>query len=315
MAFHLHMCADIAGDKRNVEVTFDRKPETAQSVSDEAENVFRNECLLKGVDPRTFCVDFIVFYEDASRRWKPLENTQQLQDYTQLYVFQAGASAEPVREIPAPASQATAMASAARQVHRPGVATIDPDKVAAVFKELDIHNSEALSLPELVHGFQVAGIDFNEETIERLFQKCDANGDSTITWDEFAIFAELFPNTVETLYWRLRQIEIDPSNRSAAQQLKRHHQREHSLKKELDALSAERKILESRVRQEQAIARELDPRRRMLEDEEQDLINKEFALQFHRDMVVQAETQFSESAVRFNHAATRQGSPRRARFL
>uniref|UniRef100_A0A7S1QPJ2 EF-hand domain-containing protein n=1 Tax=Neobodo designis TaxID=312471 RepID=A0A7S1QPJ2_NEODS len=313
MSFRLHICADVGGEKRNVEVTFDRKPETVSKIADEGEIIFRNECALKQLDPRNFSVDFIVFYEDATRRWKPLENVNQLTEYMQLYLFQSGAPQETVREIPAPSSQANAFGASSRVVHRPGLTTIDVDKVAAVFKELDINNTETIELGEMIHGFQAAGIDFNEETIARLFEKSDANSDGMITWEEFQVFSELFPNTVETLYWRLRSVDQQPT--SAASQLKRHRQKEHQLKRELNEAERERKVLESRVRQEQAIARELDPRRRFLEEEEQDLINKEFALQFHRDMVVQAETQFSETAVRFDHASQRQGSPRRARYL
>ena len=314
--FHLHICAEVNGEKKNIEVEFERRPESVGRIADEAEAIFRSECSLVNVDPRAFSVDFIVVYEDATRRWKPLESVDQLQDYSQLYLFQTNGSVESVREIPPPCKQATAFGMSSRTVHKPGMpATVDPDKVLAVFKELDINEAEAIEPGELIFGFHAAGIDFNEETIQRLFEKSDANGDGRITWDEFQVFAELFPNTVETLYWRLRAIEMEPANRNAAGALKRHRQKEHQLQRDLRELETERKVLESRVRQEQTIARELDPRRRLLEEEEQDLINKEFALQFHRDMVVQAEAQFSESAVRFDHASMKQGSPRRARYL
>ncbi len=315
--FHLHMCAEVGpgGEKRNIEVKFERRPDTVGKIGDEGEAIFRQEIALKGGDPRGFTVDFIVFYDDVTRRWKPLENVETLQEYTQLYLFAAGNTNEAIREIPPPASQATAFANASRKVHRPGLSTIDQEKIAAVFKEMDINDSESIELAEMIHAFNAAGIDFNEETIVRLFEKSDANNDGRITWEEFCVFAELFPNTVETLYWRLRQVDSDPSGSNAAAALKRHRQREHQLKKELAEMERERKVLESRVRQEQAIARELDPRRRFLEDEEQDLVNKEFALQFHRDMVVQAEANFSETASRFDHASMKQGSPRRARFL
>lgn len=316
--FHVHMCAEVgsAGIKRNIEVKFERKPEAVSKIGDEGEIIFRQEVALKGEDPRAFAVDFIVYYDDQSSRWKPLENMEQLQEYAQLYLFQANANGnEQIREIPPPSSQATAFATASRTVHRPGVSSIDQDKVSAVFKEMDINESEQIEVSEMIHAFNAAGIDFNEETIVRLFEKSDANGDGRITWDEFCVFAELFPNTVETLYWRLRQVDVEGTSRSAAGALKTHRQEEHTIKKKLADMERERKVLESRVRQEQAIARELDPRRRYLEDEEQDLINKEFALQFHRDMVVQAEVNFSETASRFDHASQKQGSPRRARFL
>lgn len=313
--FRLHMCADAGGEKRNIEVTFDRRPDSVAKIGDEAEVIFRNELQLRGIDPRAFSIDFIVFYDDVSRRWRPLETVEQLAEFAQLYLFQTNAANDPIREIPAPSSQATAFANASRRVHRPGISSIDPDKVLTVFKEFDINDSDSIELGEMIAGFYISGIDFNEETVGRLFDKSDANNDGRITWEEFQVFAELFPNTVETLYWRLRQVELEPEKKKAANALRTHRRRENDLRRQLAEMEVERRGHEARVKEEQSMARVLDPRRRQLEDEEQDLINKEFALQFHRDMVCQAEVEFSETAVRFDHAAMRQGSPRRARYL
>lgn len=315
MAYHIHACADVGGEKRNIELAFDRKPEEVTQLAQEVENVFRNEFVAKGLSAREFAVDFIVFYDDALQKWKPLERCSQLSEYTQIYVFQTNITNETIREIPPPMKQVSALAQSQRAVHRPGIGTVAIDKAEAVFKEMDINDNRQIELDEMLHAFAAAGIDFNEETVSRLFEKSDANNDGRITWEEFLIFAELFPNTVETLYWRLCHFtEAHPRN-PVAQELKEHRRKEHQMRRELEQMEQRRRLLESNMRQQQAAAREMDPRRRFLEDEEQDLINKEFALQFHRDMVIQAESQFSETAVRFDHAAMRQGSPRRARFL
>jgi hypothetical protein len=313
------VCADVNGLKKNFDLAFERKPEDIAYFVEQIEYVFRKECY----DPanyRSFALDFIVFYEEASRRWRPLESCSQLYDHVQLYVFQSNIAKETITEIPPPVKcirVPNVPTQSSRSVHNPGFSVVDIEKVEAVFREIDINGNDEISYEELSHAFIVAGVDFTEDAIRKLFDKSDANSDGMISWDEFRIFADLFPNTTETLFWRLCQAttELSPRSLETANELKRLRQREHDLKKQLAEIAAAAKMLEQRLRQERAIAREADPKRRFLEAEEQDLMNKEFALQFHRDMVIQAEAQFSETAVRFDRAALTQGSPRRARQL
>lgn len=323
-AFSACFCADINGIKRNFELAFDRRPDSLAYFTEQLEFVFRRECF-DSTNYRSFAIDFLVFYDDAQRAWRPLEQPQQLRDNAQFYIFQTTLAKESVTEIPQPTKQLRVpeipthnTQPGMRSVHNPGYSVVDLNKVEAVFKELDINRNESISLQEMLHGFTVAGIDFTAEAVKKLFEKSDANGDGEISWDEFRIFADLFPNTTETLYWRLCSVtptEFSARSIAATDDLTKLRQREHALQKELAEIQKASQILEQRVRQERYIAREADPRRRLLETEEQDLMNKEFALQFHRDMVVQAEHQFSETAIRFDHAAVNTGSPRRARHI
>lgn len=317
--FNSCFCADVNGIKRNFELAFERKPDDLPYLVEQLEYVFRKECF-DASNYRAFAIDFIVYFEDSQKRWRPLEHPQQLAENQQLYIFQTTLAKESINEIPHPTKLIhvpEVPRQSQRSVHNPGFSVVDLDKVEAVFKELDINASESISITEMLHAFTVAGIDLSAEAIRKLFEKSDANGDGEISWDEFRIFADLFPNTTETLYWRLCKTTVELSTRSleTADDLKRLRQREHELKKELAETQKAANLLEQRVRQERYIAREADPRRRLLELEEQDLVNKEFALQFHRDMVIQAEQQFSETAVRFDHAAVSHGSPRRARYI
>jgi len=320
MQFSLHMCGDVDGMKVNLIVQFIPKPESVARIAEEFERILRGEYQRAGRDPRMgIAIDFIVYYDDGMRRWKPLESVNQLAENMQLYCFQvprAGAPRETVGEIPAPREVVQANGIGQRQIHHPQAGQVSHDKIVAVFNALDINNTQTIEPSEFIHGFLEAGIDFNEETITRIFEKCDANSDQHLDVNEFTIFAESFPNTVETLYWRLLGPETmsrEPNDN--ASQLKAIRQNEYRLKRELQELDRQKKRYEQMLRTDRNIRREMDPRRRMIEDEEQDLINKEFALQFHRDMVVQAETQFCEAVVRFDHATMRQGSPRRARTL
>lgn len=313
-SFRLLLCADCNGEKVNVEAVFDKKPDMVTRIADEGQAIFANEYSKRGIDPHRFSVDFIVFYEDSTRSWKPLESPQQLSEFQQLYLFQHD-STETVREIPPPAYQVAASGVSTRTVHKPGVSVVDTEKVEWLFREMDGSRNDMVEPDEMLFGFAVAGVDFSDETVMRLFEKCDANNDNAITWEEFRIFAELFPNTVETLYWRLRKVEQDPKGNPAAAQLRKQRDIISDLRKRLDEAERDRRVMEKRVRQEHVIAREMDPRKRLVAEEEQDLMNKEFALVLHRDLVVRAESMFAESAMRFDQANMRQGSPRRARFL
>lgn len=320
--FNACFCADVGGGKRNFELAFPKKPDDLLYMVEQVEYVFRKECL-DHTSYRSFAIDFMVFFEEQTRRWKPLEGCNQLQEQMQLYIFQTNLAKEQVSEIPVPTKLIHVPTipgrsrTGGRSVHNPGFSAVDLDKVQAVFEELDINQDGSLSIGELTHAFTTAGVDFSDEATEKLFEKCDVNGDGVIGWDEFRIFADLFPNTTETLYWRLCKTPSDsnPRGSDTNEELKRIRQRQNKIRKEMEELKRAAELVEQRVRQERSIAREADPRRRFLEAEEQDLINKEFALQFHRDMVVQAEHQFSETAVRFDHAAVNQGSPRRARQI
>jgi len=312
-------CADVNGIKRNLELAFDRKPDDLAYLVEQLEFVFRKECFDVS-NYRAFSIDFIVFYEDSQKRWRPLEHPHQLSDNQQLYIFQTTLAKESINEIPMPTKRIHVPEiprQSQRSVHNPGYSVVDLEKIEEVFKELDINHRESLSLTDMLHGFAVAGIDLSEDAIRKLFEKSDANCDGEVSWDEFRIFADLFPNITETLYWRLCKTtgELSAKSLQSTEDLKRLRQREFDLKRELEETQRAAQLLEQRVRQERTIAREADPRRRLLELEEQDLVNKEFALQFHRDMVIQAEQQFTETAVRFDHAAVNHGSPRRARLL
>lgn len=313
-SFRILLCGDVSGEKVNVEAVFDRKPEMVARIADEGQAIFGSEFTKRGLDPRRFVVDFIVYYDDGSRQWKPLEDTRQLSEFHQLYLFQHDSN-ETVREIPPPSYQVAASGANTRQVHRPGASVVDVEKVEWLFQELDGDRDETVRADEMLFAFAAASVDFSDETVIRLFEKCDKNGDSGITWDEFLGFAEMFPNTCETLYWRLRTIEGDPRAHPAAHQLRRHRDVISDLKKKLDEAEKDKKNLERKVRQETQNARMNDPRKALVAEEEQDLMNKEFALQFHRDLVVRAEALFFESANRFNQASMKQGSPRRARAV
>lgn len=320
MSYNLYCCADINGKKVNLELAFESKPDDLAYMAEQIEFVFRKNCFDKNQNSLSFTIDIIIFYEESSKKWKPLENCHQLHEQSQLYIFQTNVAKENLLEIPAASAQIFVPHlpdPKSRNVHNPGYSVVDPDKIEAVFNEIDINDNQYITIDELQHAFVIAGIDFKEEAIEKLFDKSDANGDGRVSFDEFRIFADLFPNTTEVLYWRLCH-GLDSQNPrcvETARSLKTLRQQEHDFRKELARIAEATKVLESRLRQERNIARETDPRRRFLEAEEQDLMNKEFALQFHRDMVIQAENLFSETAVRFDHTAMNHGSPRRARML
>eukprot|EP00758_Cryptobia_borreli_P001089 Tbor_TRINITY_DN1928_c0_g1::TRINITY_DN1928_c0_g1_i1::g.3543::m.3543 len=316
--YSLNCCAEVNGRKVNVELAFLHKPTDVAYMADQIELVFRKDCFTEA-NMYTFAIDYIVFLEEG-KKWKTLASCHQLQENMQLYVFQTDIAKEHLGEIPEPSKLIYVPElpeGRVMSVHNPGFSVVDIDKVEALFKELDINDNDAITLDEMQHAFVVAGLDFKSESVTLLFDKSDANDDGLLTFDEFRIFADLFPNTTEVMYWRLCHGFEGQSERvqQTAAQLKSIRQQEHDIRKQLIDIAEATATLESRLRQERSAARERDPRRAFLENEEQDLMNKEFSLQFQRDMVIQAENKFSETAVRFDHSSMNIGSPRRARLL
>ncbi|KAG5490001.1 hypothetical protein JKF63_00120 [Porcisia hertigi] len=92
--FTLLCCADLGGEKVNLEVTLDALPASIQSLRDDLARIF--SCEVQGllalenrrdmVQP--FQVMAVYIYDDVLLRWTKLKSVTQLHPYDQLYVFQ-----------------------------------------------------------------------------------------------------------------------------------------------------------------------------------------------------------------------------------
>ncbi|GET93196.1 hypothetical protein, conserved [Leishmania tarentolae] len=92
--FTLLCCADLAGDKVNLEVVLDTFPATLRCLECDIARIFNREVEgLSAVEHKTgvaepFQVMCVFIYDDVLLCWKKLESLAQLHEYDQLYVFQ-----------------------------------------------------------------------------------------------------------------------------------------------------------------------------------------------------------------------------------
>ncbi|KAK7199836.1 hypothetical protein NESM_000031000 [Novymonas esmeraldas] len=92
--FTVLCCADVAGEKVNLEVTLDAFPETLRALEADLARLFSLEtqaCAAAGavhVAAGPFQVLSVYVYDDVLLRWVRLTSLSQLHEYDQLYLFQ-----------------------------------------------------------------------------------------------------------------------------------------------------------------------------------------------------------------------------------
>eukprot|EP00760_Papus_ankaliazontas_P002996 PhM_4_TR11374/c0_g1_i1/m.4476 len=189
----------------------------------------------------------------------------------------------------------------------------DDEKIRVVFGEIDANHDGYISLAELRDGFHARGIDFTEATVGDLFHRTDANQDGVLSLAEFQNFARRFPNTLDSLFFRCGGNGTE-SSREIEERMREQKNREQQLLQELERVRQESSTLESRRAEEAEVARRQAEQRRMLDEQERQLLQKEYELQRQRDALRQSEAEFLQSARAFDQHSAQSGSPRRARM-
>nr|CCC93716.1 conserved hypothetical protein [Trypanosoma congolense IL3000] len=88
--YTLLVCADIYGDKCNLEMSFPLKP-TLDELRAKIVAMFSAEMVLRrpeGYPETGFSIARVQIYDDSSLKWENLETSSQLHEYDQIYVFQ-----------------------------------------------------------------------------------------------------------------------------------------------------------------------------------------------------------------------------------
>eukprot|EP01065_Artemidia_motanka_P007657 TRINITY_DN13829_c0_g1_i1.p1 TRINITY_DN13829_c0_g1~~TRINITY_DN13829_c0_g1_i1.p1 ORF type:complete len:413 (+),score=136.76 TRINITY_DN13829_c0_g1_i1:62-1300(+) len=190
-------------------------------------------------------------------------------------------------------------------------------KVQMVFRELDSQQKGFVDPAELERGFHSRGIDFSSNTVQELFQKGDQNRDGRLDWQEWVLWCDLYPNTLEVMYYRGRDSWDEEQQRrdkdSLVQQVERCRQREEDLKRQLDECVREQNHLRQQLSEQEQRGHDAVHRRTMLEQQERDLLEQEIKLERQKDQLRLSQQRFQEVAWQFDGDAQRQGSPRRAR--
>ena len=390
--FTLLVCADLYGNKVNLEVPFAAQP-TVNELTRVIEKVFEQEAAFirpPGFPVAEVKVVRIQIYDDTYLKWMDLVNSSQLHEYDQLYVFQPQSAwhVDLQKDLPAPRPphtgpapgvpvSPTAVPSAAPQqlyqqpppvvapvaapyqVQQPPAfqpahqtfnsappvamapmqamapynggqpvgsaqaagerANVPKDqKVQAVFRELDTQQKGYVELGELERGFRARGIDFSSATCQELFSKGDANRDNRLDWNEWNTWADLYPNTLEVMYYRGRDTVDEEQMKHDRQliqdQLDRNRQRDADLRRQIEECAREAQMIQQQFGEVENRTREAGNRRHLLEQQERDLLEQEIKLERQKDQLRASQHRFQEVAQTFDSSAAVQGSPRRYVF-
>ncbi|CAC9549494.1 conserved hypothetical protein [Leishmania infantum JPCM5] len=117
--FTLLCCADLAGNKVNLEIALETFPATLRCLESDIARIFSREVEESGTgEHRTnvaepFQVMSVVIYDDVLLRWTKLKSLAQLHEYDQLYVFQPQTQwhVDLQKELPPPRPPARSRAS------------------------------------------------------------------------------------------------------------------------------------------------------------------------------------------------------------
>eukprot|EP01064_Diplonema_japonicum_P020065 TRINITY_DN2909_c1_g1_i1.p1 TRINITY_DN2909_c1_g1~~TRINITY_DN2909_c1_g1_i1.p1 ORF type:complete len:336 (+),score=78.95 TRINITY_DN2909_c1_g1_i1:46-1053(+) len=330
--FTLLCCADLQGGKVNLELMFPTSP-TFGELTRRVEEVFSNEVrAMKCAE--SFTVNRLQIYDDVLLKWVDLLSAVQLHEYDQIYVFQPQTTwhVDTQQDLPAPRPPTVGgPATPVHHQHSPHVAAgqlpptatgTRPDipsteKATAVFHDIDAASKGFFEYSEFERVLRDRGLDFSSNTIGELFYKADLNRDGRVTMDEWQNWGHIYPNTLETLYFRAHDKSEESMIRYQMQQVHDKMQantariaqlQRDSNQNSVEAGGLQKKIAE--LQEQQARAAEA---RKDTAPEERELIEEEIKMERQRDQMRIQQTRLHEASDKFNRNAASKGSPRRAR--
>lgn len=195
-----------------------------------------------GAPVRMFQVGRLQVFNDASSRWDDLTRPDQLTHHAQVYCFQPNIP-DIQSDLPAPRPAQHPDAQRTLQGHSaspapPGYGAPPPgaaggmaamfgdrphvpaqEKLQMVFRELDANGKGFLDYGDLERGFKQRGLHFAVNTIGELFHKADLNRDGRIEFREWEKWAEVYPNTLDAMYYRGRDTGEEAQIRNQMQDM------------------------------------------------------------------------------------------------
>eukprot|EP01063_Lacrimia_lanifica_P015335 TRINITY_DN2212_c0_g1_i2.p1 TRINITY_DN2212_c0_g1~~TRINITY_DN2212_c0_g1_i2.p1 ORF type:complete len:389 (+),score=137.35 TRINITY_DN2212_c0_g1_i2:96-1262(+) len=207
------------------------------------------------------------------------------------------------------------MGNAAIACERPNVPL--EERVRVSFAELDEMRKGWVDCAELERSFRTRGIDFSSATVGELFVKADQPRDGRIDLQKWHLFASVYPNTVDAVYYRGRDTRNeDQMKRDLAQaqhDLDQGRQKEQEFRKAAEQQAANNQRLMGVLQDLEGRLRAATERRQLLENQERALIEQEVKLERQKDALRVSVNKFKETASAFDRDAAQNGSPRRSR--
>eukprot|EP00754_Rhynchopus_humris_P021020 Rhum_TRINITY_DN14722_c1_g1::Rhum_TRINITY_DN14722_c1_g1_i2::g.111549::m.111549 len=246
MVFTVLAAVDLGG-KCNFELLFHMLPTISELRQRIDEVMAKEAALRRPPQAGPFRIHRAQVFDERMEMWVDLVASSQLEDYCQVYVFQKespwhkdtpGRIPPPVKPVDGtPFGHARSSSPPAYQDHaaplyadlpfregsgspyahspqhvQPEAEVSNADKARAVYEEMDTQKNRAVTSVEWGAFFERTRLCqdncLTAETLEDLFnQKADRNEDGIVTFPEFQYFGELYPKTLESMYYRLRKVE------------------------------------------------------------------------------------------------------------
>eukprot|EP01060_Flectonema_neradi_P018059 TRINITY_DN2486_c1_g3_i1.p1 TRINITY_DN2486_c1_g3~~TRINITY_DN2486_c1_g3_i1.p1 ORF type:complete len:386 (+),score=71.79 TRINITY_DN2486_c1_g3_i1:123-1280(+) len=236
MSFVVKACADINGQKINLEIPFASQPTIPELMQRITEFYDYESKAMRS--PRAFQISRIQIHNDSLLKWDELTRMDQLRPGSQLYCHQPNVT-DIQADLPDAVRAQHPMASggAGGSLGYPGYHAspvpirtgttalgerehVDTEtKLQCVFQELDTSKKGFLEYGDLERGFKQRGLHFAVRTIGELFHKADVNRDSRIYFDEWVTWGSVYPNTLDAMYYRGRDTDEEGGIRRAQREL------------------------------------------------------------------------------------------------
>ena len=158
------------------------------------------------------------------------------------------------------------------------------ERVRVSFQEIDEMQKGWIDASEVERAFRSRGIDFSANTVGELFIKADHPREGRIDIKKWHIFAQIYPNTVDAVYYRGRDLRDEQALRSTIsatqQELEAGRTKEQELRGAADAQAQHNQQLMATLQDQETTLRSAADRRNLLEAQERALIEQEVCCNF-----------------------------------
>eukprot|EP01062_Namystynia_karyoxenos_P042748 TRINITY_DN3129_c1_g3_i2.p1 TRINITY_DN3129_c1_g3~~TRINITY_DN3129_c1_g3_i2.p1 ORF type:complete len:383 (+),score=65.06 TRINITY_DN3129_c1_g3_i2:87-1151(+) len=220
MVFLVSVGTDLYGRKANAKLEFPSCPTMAELINavESHYDVETRSQRPAGYPDIPFRAETMQVYDDVLLRWVDLYSPSQLADGCQAFCFQPESiwhsdAQDIIPEGKQAVTWTTPMGSPsrARAARDAGIPPALSEKLRSVFYDIDTGNKGYVLYTDLRAAFQRCDIEFTYSTVGELFTAADADRSGHITYDEWVRFAINFPQVVDALFFRLRDLYQDHS--------------------------------------------------------------------------------------------------------
>jgi len=230
MSFSVFCGTDLFGSKTNKKLDFPRCPTMSEFINavESQYDVELRASRPAGYPDMPFKVQTFQLYDEVLQRWVDLYSSAQLTNGCTVYVFQPESiwhsdAQGIIPDAKDTVTWTTPVGSPRRQriAQDAGVAPTLSEKLRSVFYDCDTGNKGYVLYSDLRAAFQKCDIEFTFNSVGDLFTAADTNRSGHITYDEWVNFSIKFPQVIDALFFRSRDVKMEGGQQAAADEAAR----------------------------------------------------------------------------------------------